>query len=248
MKRKTSLWGSISLLIGVVIAILALVRGAWTLPLLIIVFAVWGFWVLWTLVLLPRRSRKRQKEQTVDFNRQMAQTLLRHVNYRVSACLKAAYPDARWEWMMRDPALFVAQGGTGRIRVYGIAGYEFADVTVDQAGRLACSLVKLAPVEETGQKPEASDRQPLDPQQWYETQGKEVMDRLVIDLASRGHSSLAVKEDGTVYVTAESDGKEVKQGVLAGFPAKSSWPRLAELLEENSLTAALHDDHIIVEW
>lgn len=248
MKRTTFLWNSIPLLTGAVIAILALVRGAWTRPLLIIVFAVWGFWALWTLVLLPRRSRKRQKEQTVDFNQQMAQTLLRHVNYRVSACLKAAYPDTRWEWMMRDPALFVAQGGTGRIRVYGIVGYEYADVTVDQAGRLACSLVKLAPVEETGQKPEASDQQPQDPQQWYETQGKEVMDRLVIDLASRGHSSLAVKEDGTVYVTTESDGKEVKQGVLAGLPAKSSWPRLAELLEENSLTAALHDDHIIVEW
>ena len=34
MKRSSPLWGSVSVLIGVVIAILALVRGAWLVPLL----------------------------------------------------------------------------------------------------------------------------------------------------------------------------------------------------------------------
>ena len=33
MKRSSPLWGSVSVLIGVVIAILALVRGAWLVPL-----------------------------------------------------------------------------------------------------------------------------------------------------------------------------------------------------------------------
>ena len=37
-----------------------------------------------------------------------------------SCSKRSASLDARWEWMMRDPALFVAQGGTGRIRVTGI--------------------------------------------------------------------------------------------------------------------------------
>lgn len=32
MKRSSPLWGSVSVLIGVVIAILALVRGAWLVP------------------------------------------------------------------------------------------------------------------------------------------------------------------------------------------------------------------------
>jgi len=94
MKSKKTIWGSIGLLIGVVIAILALVRGAWQLPLLIGTFAVWGLWVLWTQVLPFQRAMQvqRQKEQAEHFNRAMAQTLLRHVNYRVSDCLKAGYP------------------------------------------------------------------------------------------------------------------------------------------------------------
>lgn len=131
MKQKKTIGGSIGLLIGVVIAILALVRGTWRLPLLIGTFAVWGLWLLCTHLLPFRRTGRKQKQQAGDINRQLAQTLLHHINYRVSDCLKASYPDARWEWMMHDPALFVAQGGTGRIRVYGVPDYELADVTVD---------------------------------------------------------------------------------------------------------------------
>ena len=46
MKRSSPLWGSISVLIGVVIAILALVRGAWLVPLLLLTFTAWGLWVV----------------------------------------------------------------------------------------------------------------------------------------------------------------------------------------------------------
>ena len=46
MKRSSPLWGSVSVLIGVVIAILALVRGAWLVPLLLLVFTAWGLWVV----------------------------------------------------------------------------------------------------------------------------------------------------------------------------------------------------------
>ena len=54
---------------------------------------------------------------------------------------------------MDDPALFAAQGGTGRIRVYGIPDYDYADVTIDQNANLSCTLLKLAPV--TGKSPGA---------------------------------------------------------------------------------------------
>ena len=46
MKRSSPLWGSVSVLIGVVIAILALVRGAWLVPLLLLTFTAWGLWVV----------------------------------------------------------------------------------------------------------------------------------------------------------------------------------------------------------
>ena len=249
MKQKKTIGGSIGVLIGVVIAILALVRGTWQLPLLIGACAVWGLWFLWTQVLPFRRTlqARRQREQVEAINRSLAQTLLHHVNYRVSACLKAGYPDVRWEWMMRDPALFVAQGGTGRIRVYGIPDYEYADVTVDRSGQLSCALVKMVSVQETKVPPSPNQEKP-EHEAWYEAQGRDVLGRLVTDLESRGHNALTVQEDGSICITPKADGKEVKQGVLPNFPAKALWPELVKLLERDGLAAAVQNDCIAVTW
>ena len=245
MKQKKTIGGSIGLLIGVVIAILALVRGTWLVPLLIGTFAVWGLWLLVTQV-FPRETA-RKPQQAEPFNRQLAQTLLHHVNYRVSDCLKAGYPDARWEWMMRDPALFVAQGGTGRIRVFGIKDYEYADVTVDQSGKLSCSLVKMVSVQET-KEPAAPNQEKPDHEAWYEAQGRDALGKLVADLDSRGHNALTVQEDGSICICPKADGKEVKQGVLSGLPAKALWPELVKLLEQDGLAAAVQNDCIAVTW
>lgn len=149
---------------------------------------------------------------------------------------------------MRDPALFVAQGGTGRIRVYGIPDYDFADVTVDQNGKLSCSLVKLSTVEETVEQAVPPNEQDQDPQDWYDTQGRKTLERLVADLDSRGHSSLSLKEDGSVCICPKDDGNEVKQGELPSFPVKDCWPKLAEILERETLMATVQDDCIIVAW
>ena len=153
MKQKISLASSISILIGVVIAILALLHGPVQTVLLLVTFALWGLWVLLAL-LRPswranwdyrRREERIAKEQNALSGKNLSGLLLTHVNYRVSDYLKRVYPDARWEWMMPNPVLFIAQGGTGRIRVYGVPDYEYADVTLDKNGGLDCSMVKIVP-------------------------------------------------------------------------------------------------------
>lgn len=48
MKRTNPLWGSISILIGVVIAVLSLLKGTWATAALIVTFALWGLWLIWT--------------------------------------------------------------------------------------------------------------------------------------------------------------------------------------------------------
>ena len=58
MKRTSPLWGSISILIGVVIAILALLRGVWATVLLLVAFAVWGLWLILTQLLPAWKSNR----------------------------------------------------------------------------------------------------------------------------------------------------------------------------------------------
>ena len=58
MKRTSPLWGSISILIGVVIAILSLLRGNWATAALIAAFTVWGLWLIFTVSASPMTGRK----------------------------------------------------------------------------------------------------------------------------------------------------------------------------------------------
>ena len=200
MKRsKSALWGSIPILIGVVIGILTLVRGKWLAPLLAVTFLAWGVWVIVKHVIPARRYRRhlrerdeqREREQeliseTGLTERELANMLLYHVNYRVSAILRASYPNASWEWTMEDPVLFAVTGGTGRIRVYGVLGYDYADVTLDRRANIQCSLVQLAPVRDSDGTP--PDRQTVNPQMWFETQARDHLISLMNDLNTRGHT------------------------------------------------------------
>lgn len=109
MKRSSPLWGSVSVLIGVVIAILALVRGAWLVPLLLLTFTAWGLWVVmfqlqpaWDSIRGYRKKEhdaRKQREaslySTAQTNADAMQLLLRHVNHRISAYLKSVYHKVR---------------------------------------------------------------------------------------------------------------------------------------------------------
>lgn len=276
MNKNNPLWASVSLLIAAVIAVLAFIRGNWMIPLLVAVFAVWGLWVFVALGLPVLRDRREQrmcernlreleKAKKAEELREaqaaersmaavpgseMAQTLLRHVNHRVSAQLKVQFPDARWEWKVENPTLLAVQGGIGRIRVYGVPGFDFADVELDPSGCLACSLVKsLAEKDaEPGQQPEPPNRQPADPSAWYAAQGQKILASLIGDLDSRGHNQLFIREDGSAYIRPVDGGEETMQESFRSFPAKDCWAKLVKVLEDAGYAATAQEDCIAVVW
>ena len=120
MKHTNSLlWGSVSILIGIVISILALVRGVWQVPLLITAFAVWGLYLIFILLIPLLRSNRelRRRERRAERGRQaledanlsvtgVTDRLLRDVSFRISDYLKSAFPNVRWEWAVEFPAEF----------------------------------------------------------------------------------------------------------------------------------------------
>lgn len=250
MKKESPLRSSISLLIGIVIAILALIRGRMRLPLLLAVFALWLLWWLLTQALpLWRNNRAYRakeaqlREQTAAANGggQLADALLCHVNYRITAMLHAAYPNARWEWLADKPSRFAVEGGTARIRVYGIPDFDYADVTLDQKANLDCSLVKLSPLVAGASDTQPPNRQPVNPRVWFETRGRAVLEALVTDLNSRGHSSLTVQENGEVFVQAKENEAEPAKETFLDFPEKVYWPQLVKVLEEEGYAADARD-------
>ena len=269
MKQKNPMWASTSILVAAVLAIIAFVRGNWQIPLLVGVFAIWGlriFMILGLPALRVRRNRWEQKRKDLDAEKgrkkaeaernaaendpEAAQALLRHVNHRISDQLKALYPEARWEWKTKNPTLLAIQGGIGRIRVYGVPEYEYADVELEQSGMLSCSLVKrlAPPSSEQEPLPQPPNQQDVDPQVWYERQGRKTLETLIADLDSRGHHCLFLKEDGSICVRPMEGDEETVQDTLKDFPEKRLWERLVKVLEDAGLAAVAREDCITIAW
>ena len=258
-KPKTSLGVSVSFLIVAVVAILAFVRGKLEIPLLIAVFAFWGLFVLWKLLLPAARVLREERENApmadwvpadvpgdTGTSPDLGSMLLLHLNHRITGSLNSYHPNARWEWMTDDPVHFAKEGGTSRIRVYGIPGYEYADIQLDHKAHIDITLLNVAPL--SGSENDKPGRQPLNPQVWFETQGKETLTRLINELNSRGHSTLYVKEDGSICTQPEDNAEETSQGAFQGFPAKVYWGSLVEVLRQNGVAATALEHCIQVAW
>lgn len=271
---NSALWGSISILIGVIIAILALVRGSWQTWLLLGVFAMWGTWVVAFLLrpyMMQQAKRRRMRQQQLKAhkpegiapviqripdmpepkNAPVEQLLLRHVNHRISVYLRSVYPDVTWEWTEKQPEKLAVCGGVGRIRVFGVADFDHADVTVDSQANISCAMVKIVPLSMAGGNgspdgKQPPNRQPLDPQIWYEAQGRAVLETVMADLNSRGHKSVTLHDNGDICIMKDKD--EVSEEHLSNFPEKVYWPRLVQVFERNGLAAEITAKGIQVSW
>ena len=170
MRKKKNLWSGVSILIVAVLVITAFIRGNAQAWLLAAAFVIWAVWATYYF-LVPyikeelhkreaKRIRKKCEKQDAAFDRfiipevsdPVEQVLLRHANYRISAYLQSVYPNATWEWREEFPERIIAKGGTGRVKLFGVDGYNFADVTFDQNGGINCALVNIVPLKQPNSK------------------------------------------------------------------------------------------------
>lgn len=270
-KAKPNLWPDVSILVVVVLAITAFFRGKWQLGLLIAAFIIWSVYAAYrhllpfiqeqrqrreAKVLRQHYERRRIKQQTfsdVDISDPVSVVLLRHASHRISASLKAVYPDATWEWCISDPERIVAKGGVGRIRLHGVKDYNYAEVNLDQEAKISFQLLKVVPFGPDEQPADNKEPAPaprrvreVDPQVWYEKKGKAVLSNLIADLNSRGHSSLTILDDGNVSIM-QAD-KEVKKAAFESVPERTYWPRLVKVFEQEGIAADATTNGLVLSW
>ena len=266
-KEKPSLWPDVSILVVFFLVITAFFRGAWQFWLLLAAFAVWCTYAVFRH-LLPflreQRDRQEAKELRKHYERQVSQrmfsevdvsdpvslVLLRHASHRISAKLKAVYPDATWEWCTDHPEKLVAKGGVGRIRLHSAGDYHYAEVTLDQDARISFQLLQMIPFGEaasaSSEQAPVKEAREVDPQVWYEKKGKAVLTNLIADLNSRGHNCLTILEDGSISVSqAEGEGKRT---AFESVPERTYWPRLVKIFEREGIAADAADHGIVLSW
>ena len=159
---------------------------------------------------------------------------------------------------MDDPESLVAKGGTGRIQVFGVADFNYADVSVNTNAEINCEMLKIVPMSEihreaVSEEDEVEPREtpkapqnPINPQIWYEQKGRVVLENLITDLSSRGHSSLSITENGDVIVK-QAD-KEIRKTTLEAMPDKVYWHRLAKVFQSEGLAADVTDNAVVLSW
>ncbi len=278
MKKKKSLWSGVSILIVAVLAITAFIRGGAQLWFLAAAFTAWSVWAV-VYFLVPyikeqlhryeakriRRKCEKQDAEKPQFtipevSDSVTRVLLRHVNYRISEYLQSVYPEATWEWREEFPERIAAKGGTGRIKLFGVNGFNFADVTFDQNAGIDCSLINVVPIaklctdttaaepEEAVSQPETALKQqnPVDPQVWYEVQGRKVLENLIADLHSKGHRNLTIRENGDIVI--QQANSEMVKSTLESVPEKTYWTRLCKVFEREGMAANITDGGILLSW
>ena len=166
-----------------------------------------------------------------------------------------------WEWREEFPERIIAKGGTGRIKLFGVDGYNFADVAFDQNGGIDCALVNIVPLKQpTAPQPSAFDTKdtveapaaipkqpdPVDPQVWYEVQGRKVLEALITDLHSRGYNSLTIRENGDIAIQ-QADREKVRTA-FESVPEKTYWARLCKVFEREGMAANITDGGILLSW
>lgn len=269
MKHKKNLWNTVAVLIVAVLVIMAFTRGEVQFWLYVAAFTAWGIWAS-IKHLIPylkechyhrelKKEQKRKEDEQWDYALEaddpISSILLRHVNYRITGFLKASYPDATWIWCEEFPEAIAINGGKGRIQVFGVEDYNYGEVTFDQNANMTYSLLKVVSLNEETDNQEADYDKPnppippqntVDPQIWYEQQGRDILENLIANLNTYGHRSLMIRETGEVTVM-QAD-KQITKRYFTSVPEKMYWNRLVKVLESAGLAGEVKEDGIVVTW
>lgn len=263
MRRFQKLKSSAIALLIAVLAITCFTRGVLQLSLYIAAFSVWSVYAFISFIvpLIKRYNYRREvkrivnekpsKDANKDNYERLSYLLLCHVNHRITGYIQSTYPNATWAWRTDKPAYIMANGGTGRIELFGVKEYNFADISFDNDAKIDCSLLKIVSLKQAAQtecKDASADvtKSEIDPQVWFEKSGRVVLKNLIAELGSRGHSTLTIRDDGSCVV--KQGEKEIEVSHLEAFPERVYHPKLIKVFAGAGIAAKTVDAGLAVNW
>lgn len=181
--------------------------------------------------------------------------LLRQISFQVTDKMKAAYPEASWEFVKPPKAEHLLTGRAFRLRTFHTGDYNFAEVTLDRYGQLRLSMMTITALNpETNQHaldipgttelPDTPEHE--DPEAWYSLIGKPLLTELIGDLQARGHQKLFINEAGDIFIFNGSI-PEVKS-TFPHFPSKDYWAALTDIFIQDELQAKETDNTLELSW
>lgn len=194
---------------------------------------------------LPRRQNP-WEEKTGSGTYDMETLLIRQVSFQITDKLKAAFPEAAWEFTKPLKAEHLLKGKTFRVRTIHTGNYNFAEVTMDKYGHLNLAMMTLKTLtpQENRQAPDAPVH--VDPEAWYSLIGRPLLMELIGDLQARGHQKLFINEAGEIFIL-NGNIPEVKN-TFEYFPPKDYWAALTDIFIRDELKAKETENTLELSW
>lgn len=199
-------------------------------------------------------KRKKQKKEAPFFD--METLLIRQISYQVTDKIKAAFPDASWEYIRPVKAESLLNCDIIRIRIFHTGDYNFADVSLDRYGHLKLFMMTITdftplPGQKNpdGTKTDNPSEPPVhaDPESWYSLIGKPLLTELIGDLQARGHQKLFINESGEIFIFDNNNRPEIKD-TFQHFPPRDYWAALTDIFTRDELKAKETENTLELSW
>ena len=199
--------------------------------------------------------KQKQKDPVFD----METLLIRQISYQVTDKIKAAFPDASWEYTRPVKAESLLSCDIIRIRTFHTGDYNFADVSLDQYGHLKLFMMTITdftplPGQKNpdGTKTDKSNNPAeapvhVDPESWYSLIGKPLLTELIGDLQARGHQKLFINEAGEIFIFDNNNNPEIKD-TFQHFPPRDYWTALTDIFHRDELKAKETGNTLELSW
>lgn len=214
------------------------------------IFGILLFYLIPVLPALPKprniRKRKAIKDDDPKEITDMETLLWRQISYQITGQLNKAYPKATWSFTKEPSVERLLAGNSLRIQTSGTGDYNYAEVSLDQYGRLNLVMMTIESLKPHREPSDENPKQHSDPSTWYELVGKTELTNYVGDLHAKGHDRLFISESGEVFI--KTDGNSVTTGILNQFPARDHWDVLMDILTQDELSVKETDGTLELSW
>lgn len=174
--------------------------------------------------------------------------LIRQISFQITDKMKAAYPEAAWEFQTPLTAEHLLKGRSFRVRTLQTGNYNFAEITMDKYGHLNVSMMTLKSLTPQKDTQASTPGAPVhvDPEAWYSLIGRPLLMDLITDLQARGHQKLFINESGEIFIL-NGNTPEVKN-TFEHFPPKDYWAALTDIFIKDELKAKETNNTLELSW
>ena len=169
--------------------------------------------------------------------------LIIQLSHRITEKLHQIYPDGSWDWVERPTREFFILGGNIKIVTHETGEFHKAEVLHSKFGDLQIEMIKPLTEQSVFKEVITEKSEVFDVKKWYDDCGAAEVLQIVDELNARGIKYAVIDEEGVISANGKKTSDQIK-----GFPKKTFWNELTQLLKADGLKVIADSGSIELSW